>query len=321
MIIVSGIGSVVLAGWIITRIATAVLNRRFPPLGSFMTVQGSRLHVLDLRAPNGDGPAVLLLHGASGNLRDPLHALGRELNRRYRVVLVDRPGHGHSRRGRRRQADPRVQAEMIAEVMDRLDLPSAVIVGHSWGAAVSAAVGFQNPEKTAALVLLTPATHPWPGGIDWHYRVGSTPLVGRLLAELAAFPLGIALVPCALRSIFRPADPPDHYRETVGAAMVLRPASFVANCQDISGLFGNVLAMQERYREIAAPVEIVTGDTDAIVAPAIHSYGLARDIPGARLTILPGVGHMPQWAGQKDVLAAIDRAVERSSTDVKEAAE
>ena len=125
------------------------------------------------------------------------------------------------------------------------------------------------------------------------------------------------------RAIFRPGDPPADYRETVGAAMVLRPASFVANCQDIADLFANVVAMQARYPEIRAPVEIVTGDSDSIVAPAIHSYGLARDIPGARLTVLPGVGHMPHWSDPAAVLVAVGRAAERAANkvSVRDAAE
>ncbi len=322
-----GVVAIVAALWVATRLATFYLNRRFPPIGAFMNVQGARLHVLDLPAVNGaaspTAPAIILLHGASGNLRDPLHIIGRRLNERYRVILMDRPGQGHSRKQYRSQSDPRIQADMVADIMDRLGLRDAVVVGHSWGGAVAAAFGVQHPDRAAALVLISPATHPWPGGIDWHYKVGAMPFVGRIFAELLAFPVGLALVPCALRSIFRPGPVPDIYRETMGAAMVLRPASFVANCQDIVDFFANVNAMQLRYPEIAAPVEIITGDTDSIVAPAIHSYGLVRDIAGARLTVLPDVGHMPQWSRPDDVLGAIERAVERSGRKLRsrEAAE
>jgi pimeloyl-ACP methyl ester carboxylesterase len=237
-------------------------------------------------------------------------------------VLIDRPGQGHSRKSRRHQSDPRIQADMAAQIMDRLGIARAIVVGHSWGGAVTAAFGYQHSEKAAALVFVAPATHPWPGGIDWHYRVGAMPVIGRVFSELLAFPVGIGLVPCALRSIFSPGNPSDGYRETVGAALVLRPASFLANCQDIADLYRNVMAMQLRYPEITAPVEIVTGDSDNIVAPAIHSYGLVRDIAGAKLTVLPGVGHMPHWSEPENVLKAIARAVERSRAGgIREAAE
>jgi pimeloyl-ACP methyl ester carboxylesterase len=326
MFFLYGILSVLLAAWLVTRLATAIINFRFPPLGAFMQVQGTRLHVLELAAPANaapDAPVFVLLHGASGNIRDALGSIGRSLNEHYRVVLVDRPGQGHSQKKYRHQSDPRIQADMVAEVMDRLKIDRAIVVGHSWGGAVAAAFGYQHRDKAAGLVFVAPASHPWPGGIDWHYKIGARPVIGRVFSELLAFPIGIGLVPCALRAIFRPGEPPDIYRETVGAAMVLRPASFLANCQDIADLFANVVAMQARYPEIDCPVEIVTGDSDHIVAPAIHSYGLVRDIRGAALTVLPGVGHMPQWSEPAAVLQVIERAGERARqiANLRQAAE
>ena len=291
---------------------SAVLYSRFPPIGRFLTVQNTRLHLIELPGPQDDAPAIVMIHGASGNVRDPLHTLGHRLNERYRVIAIDRPGHGHSARIGRFQSDPRIQASLIAETLTELNLDRAIVIGHSWGAAVSAALGYLHPERVAGLVFITPATHPWPGGVDWHYRVGCKPVTGRLFAELLAVPIGLMLIPCALRKIFRPASPPEEFREKVGAAMVLRPASFVANCQDIADLYSNVLAMEQRYPEISVPVEIVTGETDAIVAPAIHSYGLARDIDGASLSVLTNAGHMPHWTDPDSLIRIIDRAVERS---------
>ena len=179
--------------------------------------------------------------------------------------------------------------------------------------AFAAAFALRYPKRIRGLVFVSPATHPWPSGIDWHIRVGALPVVGRVFAELAAMPIGLGLIPCALRTIFGPNAVPPNYRARVGAALVLRPPTFVANCRDIAEFYGHVTAMAARYHEIDTPTEIVTGDNDAIVAPAIHAYALARDIPGARLTILPGVGHMPHWSAPEAVVKAIERVVIRSA--------
>ena len=128
-------------------------------------------------------------------------------------------------------------------------------------------------------------------------------------------PIGLALIPRALRNVFGPNAVPPDYRAGIGAALVLRPRTFVANCRDIAGLYGHVTAMTAQYDQIDAPTEIITGDDDAIVVPAIHAYALARDIPGARLTVLSGVGHMPHWSAPEAVVAAIERVAARSKSE------
>ena len=55
------------------------------------------------------------------------------------------------------------------------------------------------------------------------------------------------------------------------------------------------------------PVEILHGTADAVVPHAAHALPLARQIPGARLTTLEGVGHMPQHAVLPELLAALRR--------------
>lgn len=60
--------------------ASARAERRAPPIGAFVEVEGARLHVIDLPAADGsDGPPVLLIHGASVNARDMKIALGDRL--------------------------------------------------------------------------------------------------------------------------------------------------------------------------------------------------------------------------------------------------
>src|SRR5437868_14700318 len=84
-----------------TSLGITRLEAAHPPRGQFLKVQGVRLHVADLGlrpdTPDAD-PAVVLIHGASGNLEDMRLALGEKLAASHRVILVDRPGHGWSSR-------------------------------------------------------------------------------------------------------------------------------------------------------------------------------------------------------------------------------
>ncbi len=65
-----------------------------PAAGCFVDVPGARLHVLE----RGQGPGLLLLHGLAGNLCHYTYGVFDLLATHYRVVAVDRPGSGYSRR-------------------------------------------------------------------------------------------------------------------------------------------------------------------------------------------------------------------------------
>jgi len=91
---------------VVTAIATRTIERNHSPAGRFIEVDGGRLHVVELGAAGA--PPLVLLHGASGNLGDLRFALGDRLSAHYRVILVDRPGHGWSDRpdGRKDASPP-----------------------------------------------------------------------------------------------------------------------------------------------------------------------------------------------------------------------
>ncbi len=75
--------------------------------------------------------------------------------------------------------------------------------------------------------------------------------------------------------------------------LILRPANFEANAQDVSVLKDFVAAQAPRYPELAMPVVAITGDTDTVVSPVIHSTAIARDAKNGRLVTIQGAGHMP----------------------------
>src|SRR5262249_4983349 len=102
-----------------TAISARRIERAHPPVGRFVEVDGGRLHLLELGPANAT--PVVLLHGATGNLNDMRVALGDRLATRYRVILVDRPGHGWSDRpGGSADASPARQAALIHQALQRI---------------------------------------------------------------------------------------------------------------------------------------------------------------------------------------------------------
>ncbi|MGL4404756.1 MAG: alpha/beta fold hydrolase, partial [Notoacmeibacter sp.] len=128
--IVFGFAGVVALLLLASAIATIVMSgrieRRFPPVGSFVEVKGTRLHYVD-EGPK-DAPAVLLIHGASSNLRDMLIPARKTLGGNYRLIAVDRPGHGWSERGLF-SATPDQQAKTLADFLTAISVDKAVVFG------------------------------------------------------------------------------------------------------------------------------------------------------------------------------------------------
>jgi pimeloyl-ACP methyl ester carboxylesterase len=67
-----------------------------------------------------------------------------------------------------------------------------------------------------------------------------------------------------------------------------------------------VAAQAPRYGEIAVPTAIISGDRDNTVHLEVHSRVAATLIPGAKLIVLPGIGHMPHHVAAEAIVAAIE---------------
>jgi len=253
---------------------------------------------------------VVLLHGASGNLNDMRLSLGDRLARSRRVILIDRPGHGWSERTGEDDASPGRQAALIAQALDALGVKRAVIVGHSFAGAIVTAFALAYPERVAALALLAPVTHPWPGGIAWFYSVAATPVIGPLFARTIVLPVAWPFLDLLARTVFTPQPMPQDYAQRSALPLLLRPSVFVANARDVARLKESVIRQSPRYGEIVAPTVIITGDRDTIVSPDIHSRALAATLPHAKLIVLPGVGHAVQHVAAELVTEEIGRLID-----------
>jgi pimeloyl-ACP methyl ester carboxylesterase len=306
MIVVSVLALVLALLAVVSAFGRNATERAYPPSGTFVGVAGGRLHVVDL-GPK-DAPVVVLLHGASGNLGDMRMALGDVLSQRYRVILIDRPGHGWSERlGGREMASPARQAASINEALRKLGVTRATILGHSWAGTLATAYGLAYPNETTGRVLLAPVTHPWPGGVGAWNAIGAMPVIGPLVAYTLVGSLGNLLIEPGIAAVFAPQTPPPNYAERTGVKMILRPHEFLANAQDLSHLKEFVRGQAPRYGELKMPVAIISGDdNDKTVSTEIHSRAIARQVPQAKLTVLPGVGHMVQFAATDIVVRAVD---------------
>lgn len=272
-----------------------------PPTGRFVEAGGVRLHYLE----KGEGPAIVLIHGASGNLRDfSFDLLDRLAAAGFRAIAFDRPGFGYSARPARRGDDPSVQAQILAAGAQALGATEAIALGHSYGGAVAMAWALQAPQTLRGAVILAGATHPWGGDAGLLYNLGATPLVGGLVRRAVGLMVDAEAPEALIDRIFRPNPAPPGYARHVGVGLALRPATFRANAADLRALNGHLERLAPRYGEIALPLEVLHGTADRTVWAEVHAEKLARQVAGARLTLLDGVGHMPHHAAPEAVVAA-----------------
>jgi pimeloyl-ACP methyl ester carboxylesterase len=294
---------------LVTQAAVVVLQRASPAQGRMIAVDGGRLHALELGPRDGAGPPIVLIHGASSNLEAMRQPLGELLARNHRVILIDRPGHGWSTRARLDDSTPAAQAAMIAEALRQIGIGPAILVVHSWSGALGARMALDDPQVVAGLVMLAPVTYPWPGGVGWYNRLIATPVIGPLLAYTVTLPLGYFLAEPGARNVFLPQIMPDDFIGTTATRLLLRPREFLANSRDLVTLKAAVAAQSPRYPAITAPTVIISGDVDKTVSTNRHSRPFAQAVRGARLIVLPGVGHMVQNAAPERVVAEIEAMI------------
>jgi pimeloyl-ACP methyl ester carboxylesterase len=258
------------------------------PPSSFITVSGLRMHVRDTGAR--DAPAVLLLHGFGASLHT-WDAWAVTLEKTHRVIRVDLPGAALT------GADPTGDysddraVQLLLALLDELQLPQAIVVGHSMGGRIAwklaAQTAAQQPQRVSHLVLIAPDGARAAGSED------GVPTSPGLAARLLQVALPKTLVRSGLASAY--ADPQALSEATVGRyhdlllAPQVRAAMLARLSQRPSALSSDAA---RGLSPVSLPVLLLWGERDRLIAPT-RAQDFLRLMPQARLVLLPGVGHLP----------------------------
>src|SRR5215469_648722 len=239
------------------------------------------MHVVEDGKPGA--PAVLLIHGtaASTTWWDPMIPA---LAGAHRVIRIDLAGHGRSSSPAGGYDIP-AQARRAGVVMDRLGADQVTVIGHSTGGHVATALAEQRPGLVSALALI--GTGPDLDAYTDQGLLGRlllAPLPGRLLWRLRTE----GTIRKALASAFtRPIDIPGTIiQATMG--MTHRALGATSRAGD------NYLKQQSlpaRLTTLDLPVLVIVGADDHRWRSS--SAAAYRAVPGARVELLPGVGHTP----------------------------
>lgn len=206
----------------------------------------------------GDGPAVILLHGAFDNSEDWGYQIAALVGAGYRAIAIDNRGRGRSSLGSQPLTYALLADEVLA-VMDALQLDRAVIVGWSDGAIIALTLAMTHPARVTGVFAFGALMH----------------LSG--LKELDPADARLARVFGRAKKDFTRLSP--------------TPDAFAATAKAVDRMTGSEPNhTAEELAAIRAPVAVVVGEFDEFVMRE-HTDWLMRCIADAERIVLPQVSH------------------------------
>jgi pimeloyl-ACP methyl ester carboxylesterase len=299
-----GVAALAVSALVNQRMAKTA-ERRNPPQGRFLEIDGVRLHYVE----RGRGEPLVLLHGNGSMIQDfESSGLLERAAKKYRVIVFDRPGYGHSGRPRGTLWTPDAQADLIHQALVELDATPAFVLGHSWGASVAVALGLKHEDSVKALVLASGYYYP-TARVDVAAASGpAIPILGDILRYTLAPLLGRIVWPALMRKIFGPAKVPQKFTKGFPAGLALRPSQLRASAAESALMVPDAFGMRAKYGELTMPVVIIAGKLDRLIDIDRQSAQLHRDVGHSTFHSVPGAGHMVHQTAMNDVMAAIDEA-------------
>jgi pimeloyl-ACP methyl ester carboxylesterase len=262
-------------------------------------------------AREGSGPVLLLIHGMAGDFENWREVIG-PLARHHTVIAPDLPGHGGSAPGAGDYSIGALAAG-LRDLLIALGRERVTLVGHSLGGGIAMQFAYQFPELTERLVLVS------SGGLGREVspvlRAAALPGANLFIAATAApastvgSVLGRSLAAIGLRLN------PDTAEVARGYASLADPdrrAAFLATVRSVIGTGGQRVHAGDRlYLAEGMPVLIIWGERDSLI-PLHHGEKAHKAIPGSRLEVFGGVGHLPQLEAPARFVAVLEEFIAES---------
>lgn len=241
----------------------------------FLKVDDAVLHYQVIGGPEG-APAIVFSNALGTDFRIWRDVIVRLVGK-YTVLTYDKRGHGLSETGEGAITIAR-HAEDLAAIMDAAGISRAIVCGLSVGGLIAQQLHADRRDLVSALILCDTAAKI--GDADmWNQRIAAIEANG--LAALAD-----SIMPRWFTADFRS----NRTDELAGYRIMLErqpPAGYIASCAALRDA-----DLRDRARQIGVPTLCVVGEEDGST-PVDTVTDLAKSIPGSRLEIIKGAGHIP----------------------------
>ena len=268
----------------------------------------SKLNIFFYDSGPSDKPALMLIHGL-GDDADTWRHVFIPLAEKYRVIALDLPGFGRSEKPNRIYS-PSFLRDCIVALMDKLMLGSAWLIGNSLGAMLAEAVALKHPKKVTGLTLLDGTLTTPVLAYHKFLLMMSLPFLGKRAYD------GLRKQPQeayeSLRLFYANLDQlPDADKSFLYQRVNERIWDAKQRDAFLSILHQLVwqLPLLRRYyascvAKLEMPIHLFWGEKDLVI-PVIAAYQFIKLQASAQLTVLPGVGHIPQQEAPEAVIQAV----------------
>ena len=254
----------------------------------------------------GAGPVLVFVHGLGSNLQAWRQNID-SLRSRYRCIALDLPNYGKSSAGQYAFTMP-FFADVLAAVLDQLDLHDVTLVGHSMGGQVSMHLALRSPARLRQLVLVAPAGFEQftEAEAQWFAAVYTPAVVASASEEqiVRNFEMNFHAMPADARFM-------------IDDRLLLRASpAYAGYCQMIPRCVLGMLAapVWEQLPAIDLPVLVIFGAEDQLIPnrllhPTLTTEAVARSgadrLNRAELVLVPEGGHFVQW----ECAAAVNKLI------------
>jgi 4,5:9,10-diseco-3-hydroxy-5,9,17-trioxoandrosta-1(10),2-diene-4-oate hydrolase len=241
-------------------------------------------------------PPMFLLHGLAETSAFFWRPLIACFERQFRIIAVDLLGHGDSD-SPSDGYEIEKQAELIALMMDQLNIPSAIFIGHSLGGVIAARLAIESPSRVQKLILYdTPLSDSPPKNFLMFLR--KVPFTALALLSSVVFPksvsrlaLSVAPLRLATRLFLKrwhiPYDPNRLDNEFLDHSV---RNSSVALMESARSAYMGHNIVKDLCR-LNVPTCMIVGDSDMLV-PVSIAERMAKLIPDAKLFIIERASHV-----------------------------
>lgn len=297
-------GAALAAAALFVAYRTRQAEKKYPPEGKFIEVDGVRLHYVE----KGEGEPLVLLHGNTTMGMDfTLSGLVDMAAEHYRVIVFDRPGYGYSERPRTTMWDAEAQARLLHGALQKMRVHRPIVMGQSWGVLPALALALNFPESVRSLVLASGYFYPTARPDVPLGSQPAVPIVGDIMRYTIS-PLMLRMNwPFMLKREFTPAPVAESMKK-LPVWMALRPLQIRASAEEFAFVIPDAMKLSKRYHELQLPIVLVDGSGDRLDYNSKHADRFHAELPHTEQRIIEGAGHMVHHIAPEEVLDAINSA-------------